>query len=367
MNYQRQWIKPGEQIGLSIASVNAFRRLQKYDLKGCSENINMQEKYSEMDGRSIVRYSKQIEAKMRHLTMRKEKRTAENIEDLKIYIEGFWEDFDFNSSIIRFILEKALNCKIFQENNPKDCDFEIRSLFMDNSERKDNSFLFKILFAGENIAPIYNICDFSLSMNLDAYCQRNLYLPLSISRMYDLCVKSNSSNIYEYIEVINNKKWLSRQNKRKNSAIFIGNNDHPIRRTIIDCLYNLGIKTDCYGSHYKPIQDKDSLYSNYDYIICPENSWSPGYTTEKLVDSLFLSDAIPIFWGYCDFEIFNKKKMIYLDPTIDIEQNLRKQILGLRNYYCNKNSSEEKINIDSIRLYLDKTIHLTNKFLNFLK
>ena len=37
-------------------------------------------------------------------------------------------------------------------------------------------------------------------------------------------------------------------------------------------------------------------YSGYRYVLCPENSFYPGYITEKLIHASF-SGAVSLYWG----------------------------------------------------------------------
>ena len=62
----------------------------------------------------------------------------------------------------------------------------------------------------------------------------------------------------------------------------------------------------------------------YLYAICPENTWSPGYVTEKLVDAK-LAGCIPIYWGGLSNTFFDNKALINLDPYISITD----QLIGL--------------------------------------
>jgi hypothetical protein len=76
----------------------------------------------------------------------------------------------------------------------------------------------------------------------------------------------------------------------------------------------LSIGCDLYGRKFKPInQTKKQLLSNYEINLCPENSVSEGYITEKIPEA-FISGCIPI--TYCnpkDLELdFNPKAVVNL-------------------------------------------------------
>jgi len=73
----------------------------------------------------------------------------------------------------------------------------------------------------------------------------------------------------------------------------------------------LGITCDKYGSHSRPVEDKNSLCSNYLYAFCPENSYFPGYVTEKLVQA-YMSGCIPIYWGCLNGQPFADHPLIVM-------------------------------------------------------
>jgi hypothetical protein len=57
-------------------------------------------------------------------------------------------------------------------------------------------------------------------------------------------------------------------------------------------------KVDGFGSMFnnKFNEDKIKIINNYKFNICFENSISPGYVTEKLLEAK-LAGCIPIYWG----------------------------------------------------------------------
>ena len=78
------------------------------------------------------------------------------------------------------------------------------------------------------------------------------------------------------------------------------------------CKFSIGC--DLYGRKFNPInQPKKQLLSRYEINLCPENSLSKGYITEKIPEA-FISGCIPI--TYCkpeDLELdFNPKAVVNL-------------------------------------------------------
>lgn len=61
------------------------------------------------------------------------------------------------------------------------------------------------------------------------------------------------------------------------------------------------------------------LYSNYTFMIAMENTISPGYITEKILNS-FIAGAIPIYYGTDEIkDVFNTKAFIHVTDYKSIE------------------------------------------------
>ncbi len=69
--------------------------------------------------------------------------------------------------------------------------------------------------------------------------------------------------------------------------------------------------------------NKIEFLRQYKFNICPENSDSIGYVTEKLFDS-FESGCIPIYWGSGNNpepDLINRDAILFLDDTLDSRMN----------------------------------------------
>ena len=57
------------------------------------------------------------------------------------------------------------------------------------------------------------------------------------------------------------------------------------------------------------------FYQNYKYCVTMENSYTPGYISEKIFNG-FLAGCVPIYFGTHEiFDIFNDKAFIYMMPS----------------------------------------------------
>ena len=75
-----------------------------------------------------------------------------------------------------------------------------------------------------------------------------------------------------------------------------------------------------------PVQDKFSFDSLHKFSIVCENSSSPGYTTEKIVQA-FAANCIPIYWGDPEIgRVFNKKAFVNVQDYPSVDEVVRKVI-----------------------------------------
>ena len=94
-----------------------------------------------------------------------------------------------------------------------------------------------------------------------------------------------------------------------------------MRIQAIKSLRDHGIMVDCYGSHTRPISNKLDTLRNYQYSLSFENTYTPGYVTEKIVDS-FIGITCPIYWGGAPKEIFNLQQHFICNPYDTVYNNI---------------------------------------------
>ena len=118
------------------------------------------------------------------------------------------------------------------------------------------------------------------------------------------------------ISTILQNKDVNQANKLGKVA-YIGNNNEPNRISTINWLIQNGISVDCFGQHTNPVGDKIELLKRYSATICFENSYFPGYATEKPIHG-YLSDCISIYMGGGDplLNINEKSGFIRIEPGI---------------------------------------------------
>ena len=76
------------------------------------------------------------------------------------------------------------------------------------------------------------------------------------------------------------------------------------------------------GDYWRPLKAKYFHDHSHKFSICYENTSTPYYCTEKLMDA-FLSNSLPIYWGDSrSIEDFNEKSFINVHRLQKMETNL---------------------------------------------
>ena len=137
------------------------------------------------------------------------------------------------------------------------------------------------------------------------------------------------NNGYEPIDLerLTNKREIN-TNKLENSIVWVGNNLTPLRLHIaFKCLKIVVLEWIYMALQSRPIESKSSVLKNYWYSLCLENSYHPGYVTEKIFDG-YQSGTIPIYWGGIDDKLIDTSAIISLESTEIAEDLINKLTIG---------------------------------------
>ena len=180
----------------------------------------------------------------------------------------------------------------------------------------------RVWFSGENIRPPFGFdYDATISFDRDNYNKTNIYGPISylllsedpswIDPILGKEIDLHSLTSPRRINLLGKKSKLA--------CAFIGNG-HNTRLRFIEELRKYG-EVDVYGTAVgRPIKDKNSVASNYKFVICFENDLFPGYITEKLVHG-YACEAIPLYWGdTIEDRVFNKAAYLNLANFDSLEE-----------------------------------------------
>jgi hypothetical protein len=212
---------------------------------------------------------------------------------LRIYFADFWQSFDPTDNFFWHLLSQKYRLEL----DPVHPELLIYS-FLGYKDIKQRTFhryrCLRIFYTGENLAPDYNECDYSLSYEPDS--PRNLRVP--IYALYN-----------DADELLHRKvpdDLLSRKNRF--CCFVVSNPDNPVRNEFFRALSRYK-PVDSGGKYLNnvggPVSDKLAFMKPYKFVISFENESYPGYVTEKVYEPK-LADALPIYWG---------------DPGVDAEFN----------------------------------------------
>lgn len=270
---------------------------------------------------------------------------------IKLFFEDMWgyDQFQFNPNDNYFVNLFKLNYNVVIDPNP---DILIFSVFGLNN-RKYNCK--KIFFCGENTGhhfrdPRNEPCDASLSQFDEA--DKNIYFPLwslFVNWFHDIQPRPLPSNPTFHCNV--DDIILSTQTEKNKFCAFINNNPIDDRLKLFELL-NSYKKVDSYGGLHNNVggplrgseEAKINIIKDYKFTIAFENSYHPGYNTEKIIQPLSVN-SIPLYKGGEKIkEFFNMDKIIYANNFSSLEE-MADYIIQLDN---NDNEYYRKINLTGI-------------------
>lgn len=311
--FGRQWFPPDSQVGLSNVGLEfeELLRLKNYDtaLKLCLDNITNNKSYWKRQYKRLMHLQSFYVANKRNKSKK-----------ISIYFNGFWPDFDERENqILDFLNASSYELDISYHSSK---DIQSSNILLESCYAPPLSSKYehptKILFLGENVRPYYSNYDYSISFDRPTYGSRNIYLPLWFLEIDHFGKYYRDRKPYPIDRFIKNQ--VIDYDIRKEEVVFVGNNSEPFREYILSLLPKYNIKVDRFGSHTRPVDDKMDLLRNYKMSLCFENSFYPGYITEKLVHAL-LSGSKSIYWGgLVDEEFIVHPNLILLSSEMDESQ-----------------------------------------------
>lgn len=94
-----------------------------------------------------------------------------------------------------------------------------------------------------------------------------------------------------------------------------------------------------YGRAFRPVAGKNEALDAYRFSVAIENSRSPGYFTEKILDC-FLTRTAPVYWGDPAIgEVFDARGVIRCDTEADVDAAIRS--LSVARYEAMRDAVEE--------------------------
>lgn len=314
--FNRQWFAQYAQIGLTEPSLAFDQALRTNDHEMAylilANNIHTCQQYWR---RQYFRLSH----------VRRTQLSAESIYLLKIYWDGFWPNFNVHNNQLLDIFRASIpEISIISTDNPLEADVSFYSCYGNFSSLNLTRHTTRLLFLAENVRPTFYEFDYCFCSDLNTYGYRSSYLPLWFLHLDHFRKDYPDRSPVDISRFICGKEHSS--NSVSNKISYIGNNNEPSRMNLIYSLRRLGFQVDEYGSLHRPIADKQLIYSQYRYIISPENSFYQGYVTEKLIDS-YLSGQYFFYWGgIFGTSLKLPENMLYVDLSSNVSDE---QLLNL--------------------------------------
>ena len=184
--------------------------------------------------------------------------------------------------------------------------------------RYDDSI--KILLNGENFVADFNAFDYAVGFDYLTFEDRYLRSPL-------FAHYRSFGNLVDRVERLSDEQLLN----RKFCSFVVSNADFgdPMRKRFFEQLSKY--KPVASGGRWMnnvggPVKDKVDFCRRYKFNIAFENSASPGYTTEKIMEA-YAAESVPIYFGNPTVETdFRLESMVRVTGEDDIERAVEEVI-----------------------------------------
>ena len=147
----------------------------------------------------------------------------------------------------------------------------------------------KIYLTGENMLPDFNQCDLAFTPTEVPGDKRAIRLPLYAQYMESLpsLIRQRGYDASPYLD------------KKGFCSFMVSNSGCRFRNQVFKTIHRKRAVASG-GKHFNTtgeiIKNKSEFIKDYQFNIACENSSSPGYITEKLIDPLLVG-SVPIYWG----------------------------------------------------------------------
>ena len=227
----------------------------------------------------------------------------------------FWNGFNPNDNFIVNILSQTFD--VVQNDNP-------HYIFYSDFGYEHLKYKgIRIFYTGENIVPDFNIADYAIGFHHIDFNDRYIRYPLYL--LY--------KNSIEMIVNRQNECFKLGEKTKICNFIYSNSEGHQSREIIFNKL-NAYKKVDSGGKYLNNIGynivNKYEFQKVCKFSIAFENSSTPGYATEKILEA-FAAETIPIYWG---------------DPNIDIDFN-ENAFINCHKYISFDDVVERVIQIDN--------------------
>lgn len=190
--------------------------------------------------------------------------------------------------------------------------------------RKDADI--NIWYSGENLRPPSRDYDLAISFDRTDLGRNvpNVYLPYWMYNVnWNMGPRSDIREYFPTPEELTLPYSISEPREKFCCAFF--NNSEPTRISLLNTLGKIeGVDT--FGQLFnRPIKAKNDVAREYVFMLTPENSYYPGYITEKVFEARNVG-CIPIWWGNNELRELNPKAIVDATQlnTVDLLAEVKK-------------------------------------------
>lgn len=239
------------------------------------------------------------------------------VKKIRIAFTDFWEGFDETNNYFLDILKTRYEVEITSDKGR--VDYVFYSNFGYEHLRYN---CIRIFYTGENTVPDFNLCDYAIGFEHMEYGDRYIRIPLYVVNYRD-----------DYQHMLDIR---GRIQPREKFCSFVASNNaeaDSMRKDLFDKL-SAYRQVDAGGRYLNNIgqpngvEDKQAFQEQYRFSMAIENSSSPGYCTEKIIQA-FAAGTIPIYWGDPKVgEYFNEKAFVNchnyrtIDEVVDVVKEI---------------------------------------------
>lgn len=283
---------------------------------------------------------------------------------ISIAFVDFYDSFDISKNIFVYALGKIYGkVEVVDSRVYADADLVICSVFGNEYKNFTEKIKSKaIMWIGENQRPDYNRCLYSISCDFDSYYGYNFRLPLWMLEIDWFEQGLGVINKGDVEEILCERRQITRNEfEQRKFCITIFNNPEPCRVYLYEGLNEINT-VEGYGRPFRNWFATDLTYKEkieklrgFRFNLCPENSYWPGYYTEKCLHAK-VAGCIPITLS---------------DPLINLDFN-SKSLINLYQERSVKRTVEcvKKLNLDYYsykEIYSQPLLYTKPSINNFLE
>ena len=274
---------------------------------------------------------------------------------IKINFVDFWPGFNKTDNYFYKLLSENYNIVI-------DIDPEILFYSSYGADYLQYKCL-RVFYSAENMRPDFTGCDYAITFDY-MNNQRHYRLPL-----YALYI-DQTGKLGDLLKVKAREQALELWKSKTKFCCVVVSNGLAKKRNLFFHALSAFKQVDSGGKWLNnvggPVKDKLEFIKDYKFVLAFENSSSPGYTTEKILDPL-LVDSIPVYWGNkLVGKDFNKNCFLNMDDyhsatdliheMLAIEKDPEKAIQMIMEPKFPGNQVPAAIAPENISAFLDKVI-----------